>query len=365
MKTNSILVKLVGLLVLAGSLATALADHPWLEAESTYLGDGWFRYRFGSRVWPIMEDLTLCGAGINFSNKVAYGTLPSGWTNSNHSGASWTQWDYGSQAPAQVLPYDATFEVRSSLTNYHLGLGFVTMSLILYEFKQFPNDGGVYSMNVVGYWMFPTLVPCLPEQADASPASSYTNLTYQDTAITELIRDTQGVKGLKFVNGSDSTYGDSGRATYLLEASSNMQDWRNAAYIYALPGIVTWTTNIDLGQWGNFFRLEFVSNGYIAATDLPPLDPPAGPLLARPATATASMSKIRAVAPAPQLSFADNGQVNVGIDTVPGLNYEVFVSSLGKVVWSTRCTASQTRTVLPIPVATLPPKGIIQTKVLP
>ena len=348
MKTHFVLAGIVGILAVSGLLSPALADHTWLEAESTCSGDGWFHYRVGSREWAIISSFTFTGVEILSTNWVEIGSMPSGWSATNDDDICWS---YTSSAPAQPVPYDATFAARSSLTNHQQGTGIMLMSLMLYETPAV--NGGVYSANIVGYWMFPALVPCLPEEADGSPSSLYTNMTYQDITITDLVRDSGKVKGLTFVNQYDV-------ATYLLEATSDLTNWLKVAYIDASPGTFTWTTNTDLGQWGNFYRLEYIGYGFIDPARLPPLNQPASPSQAKSALGPPPKA-----APLPQVSFVNHGKLDVGLDTVPGQSYEVEVRSAGKTVWSTRCSAAQTHTVVSITAADLPPSGMIVTRVIP
>jgi hypothetical protein len=211
--------------------------------------------------------------------------------------------------------------------------------------------GKVCSANVVGYCNFAALVPCLPDQQDVSPNPLYTNTTYSDIVISDLVKDSTGVHGVTFPN-----YGFAGK--YLLEASPDLKSWRKVAYIYSQPYFTTWTTNVDLGQWGSFFRLDYVGYGAIASTNLPPLD---GPSL----LGAGCLSRSASVKAVPQVGFSQKGRLKIQLQTAPGRNYLVRLYEAGKVVWATQCAASQTQTTLDLPATGLPSMGIVRADELP
>jgi hypothetical protein len=347
MKTKSALARRIGLLVFLSVVSMASADNAWLEAQSTYLGNGSFQYRIGTRPCPFINTLTVTFAGIESTNWVQVGTVPAGWSFTNQSwAATWTADD---QAESwETEPYDAVFEMNSSMTNYKQGTGMVLMSLTLFGMQGLTS---VVSENIVGYWMFPALIPCLPGQADGSPASLYADLGYSDIAITQLIRDGQGTTGIEF------NY-DFGDATFLLEATSDMKNWQNVTYLYGQSGTNTWTTNTDLGQWGNFFRLEYVGSGQIPASSLPALNPTVTP------DAAVKTDAVQGKSIQPIVTTV-NGSLTVQLNTTPGLNYEVDVSNAGKLVWSARSVATQNQLIIPLPVGDLPASGVIQAQELP
>ncbi len=343
---------MIGALSLLAAVFPALGDRPWLECESTYLGDGWFRYRAGSRLCPFISALTLEGvytgtSGLDPLSWTEEMTPPYGWHDSTNNPLG--AWEADDQLSGwQNVPYDAVFEVRSSLTNYQQGAVTITMSLMLFE-QGVP--GGVYSANVVGYWNAPALVPCLPDQQDYSPNPLYTNLSYTDIVISDLIRDSNGVHGVTFTN-----YEFEG--TYVLEASPDLKVWRRVAYIYSQPSVTTWTTNVDLGQWGNYFRLDYVGYGEITGTNLPPLD-------TKLLSGAKSFSQPAVVKRVPQVAFSQPGRLKVCLRTTPGRNYLVRVYDAGKVVWTAQCAAAQSRTILDLPAADLPRMGIVRADELP
>lgn len=73
---------------------------------------------------------------------------------------------------------------------------------------------------------------------------------------------------------NDQTYGlsfDWGReSTFVLQGSADLTNWTNISYIWSTPPETSWTTNQPLNDFGNFFRVAFVSGEY--TTDLPPLN---------------------------------------------------------------------------------------------
>lgn len=346
METPLLLRRILGTLFLVQSLLPALADRPFLVAESTSLGDGWFRYRAGSRWNPMINTMTLGSCVIYVATNVwdQLGTNAPGWSFTNQDWTMWTADDL--MTPWQIQPYDAVFEIHTPLTSFQQATGIVTMSLTLFELQDLiPYVSG----NCVGYWMFPVLIPCPPEQADGSPSSIYSEITYSDVTISRLFMEGQTVAGIQF---SNDTY-----ATYLLEATPDLTNWLKVAYLYGDPGITSWTTNSGLNQWGSFFRLQYVGYGHIRMTNLPPLNAP-GSLASR------TMPNTNEKAFLPTLSVA-KGKLLVRLNTAPGQKFEVSVSRNGAVAWSTRGQASAAHTLISLPAEQLPSFGVIRARAIP
>src|SRR5882672_4951089 len=64
-----------------------LARHQ-VEVESTYLGDGRFRYQFRSVDDPFFAYFDLASLSVPTTNRVEYGPTPSGWIVTTNSGDS-------------------------------------------------------------------------------------------------------------------------------------------------------------------------------------------------------------------------------------------------------------------------------------
>jgi len=331
---------LLGVVVFFPLNMAKAVERPWMEAESRYTGDGWFHYRVRSFGAPFMESVNVTTFGplaTNYWTEV--GTVQAGWNFTNRFDRKF--WEVEVDYPHwQTRPYEANFVARSDWTNYTLGTATLTMSITLYELI---NYTPYVSVNVVGYWHAPALVPCQESPTNAMPAFFYTNITYNaDIEIRQLVRDGQETKGIEFTHAS--------AATFLLEATPDLQNWQNVSYIHGLPGANQWTTSTDLGRWGNFYRLEYVGYGHLPFTNLPPLDLP-----------TSLVSRASTISPEaiPLTAFTENQNLKVRIQTVPGKNYEVRVYEAGVVAWSSRLVAQQKETVVPLPTGQLPAFGII------
>jgi hypothetical protein len=174
-------------------------------------------------------------------------------------------WEFTNGYPAR--PYAETFLVQSSDTSYRLASGTnfdgATVTFSLFLTGLFPGYAdGVFSENIVGYANVPCLIPCSPEEADGSS----TNFTYNlklvpDVQLNQLIQTNGNVYGVDF--NWDS------QATFLLQGSPDLNSWTNVAYLWSDPPETDWTTNTPLNPYGQFFRIELVSDGY--QTNLPPL----------------------------------------------------------------------------------------------
>lgn len=218
--------------------------------------------------------------------------------------------------------------MRSAETSWRLGTNFldgaiVLVSLYLADFNPLPSSG-VYSQNIVGYAGFPCLVPCSPEAADGSPTNfSYALKLLPDISIQQLIQSDGVVSGVDFLWEYDSTL--------LLQASTDLTTWTNVAYLWSYPPETLWTTNTPLNDFGNFFRLELVSNGH--QTDLPPLNSNA--VLVKPATAKASMTSSATI---PRISGCQmtQGKIAVNVATQPNQHYTVSALDSHKVVLATQ-----------------------------
>ena len=250
---------LLGLLWLG--LANAGAT-TFLTLQSTYLGDGWFQYQMNVLNDPFFTAVQISGFGVNFTNQIDQGNLPSDWNAYSNGVANWSGPD---NYPSR--PYELTYLVRSSETSYRLALNtnydgaIVLFSLFLSEDCPGVADG-IVSANLVGYAQLPCLVPCSPEEADGSPTNYVYDLKFlPDIAINRLIQTNGDIYGVDFTWESDSTF--------VLQGTADLSNWTNITYLWSYPPETVWTTNVPLNTRGLFFRVALVADGY--QTNLPPL----------------------------------------------------------------------------------------------
>lgn len=259
----------LGLGLLAG--ITEARARVFTELESTYLGDGWFQYRFKTMEDPFFRSVDMGSLYLPFLHPVEAGPTPphctnvmSGWTNNS------LEFAYDQTFP-QVRPYEKVFLVRSAERHFKREFSALfTVSLEIYENLLY---GNVVSANIVGYATMTNLVPCIAEEADGSPTNFVSRLELiPDVKITGLIMSNEAVHGL--------SYAWDNHATMRLEASPDLEHWTNVAYIYGTPPTTTWTTNQSLNRFGNYFRVGLIANYH--TTNLPPLNRSSRTLAAPP-----------------------------------------------------------------------------------
>jgi hypothetical protein len=223
----------------------------FLELESSYLGDGWFRYRMKTH-----EDPFFSRADINhfvpiFTNFVEYGPPPAEWTNAPIS--NWAPyWGYELGRPVpQIRPYEREFFIRSAAQSFRRG----TNSMVLMDLNLNSMEDMLWreymSVNIVGYATIPCLTPCVPEDADGSPTNMIHFLKLiPDIEITQLLVTNGTVFGIE--------YFWNGRSTVLLQASFDAHAWTNIAYIEGSGGLTTWVSPVPLNDAGSMFRVQLV-----------------------------------------------------------------------------------------------------------
>lgn len=312
----------------------------FLTFQSTYLGNGWFQYQMNVMDDPFFSEADITGLEINFTNQIGQIGDSTNW---GYTGAYQMEslWGFTNGIPAR--PYSVTSLIQSSETSWRMATNFdgavVLLSLYFADFA--PYEGGDVSRNVVGYCNMPCLVPCDPADADGSP----TNFTYvlkllPDVNINDLIITNGQVYGVDF----DWDY----ESTFVLQGTSNFVDWTNITYVWSYPPETTWTTNVSLGNYGQFFRLELVADGYDT-------NPP--PLSAAVATHPAMAAKNLAISTGPSVTacrFA-HGQVIVSLATPAGQTVQVqAVDSHGVVQQTQQITTQGTSATVNFDAAGLP-----------
>jgi hypothetical protein len=250
--------------VLCLGLGSARAS-TFLELQSTYLGNGWFQYRFSVMNDRFFTEADITKLYLNFTNQIDQMGDSTNWSYAT-GGREIPRWLFTNGVPAR--PYTTTFLARSSETAYRLGttnsMDAAEFGLSVYESQYYPGQGGggpVFS-PAVGFVAVPCLIPCRPEDADGSP----TNFVYDlkllpDIQINQLIEENGVIYGVEFTYAYESTF--------LLQGSPDLNNWTNIAYIWSYPQVTDWFADETLNSYGQYFRLALVAG--IHTTNLPPL----------------------------------------------------------------------------------------------
>jgi hypothetical protein len=316
----------------------------FLEFQSTCLGSGSFQYSMKVMKDPYITEAGFYGLYLPFTNLVDQSTSSTNWSCDGTNGAPpWVSWS--SDGDPVIPPCTNTFLAQSSESSYRLanvtncdgtptGDGAV-VTLGLTVNALFPGN------SFVGYAWMPCLVPCSPDQADNSPTNFVFDLVLvSDIQINGLIQ-TNGV-----VCGVDFTYNY--QSTLLLQATTDLINWTNVAYIWTTPPETIWTTNVSLGNYGQFFRLELVAGEY--TTNLPPLSSAVtlAPGTAAKADATTTTAKVTNV------HFVQ-GKVMVTVAAQPGQTLQVQAAdSQGTLRQTQQTTVQGTSATVGFDAASLP-----------
>jgi hypothetical protein len=217
------------------------------ELESHYNGDGWFTYTLRTLDDPLISEIRLYQLDPLFTNFVA-SVPPAHWTNFVYQG-SWEGIMYDQSSPQPRLN-EITFSARSSFTTFKrqpLGLTAVVFIQLA------PLMGGE---GYGGYVKLDCLVPCPPEEADGSPPDLVSRLELiPDVQVAGLIVTNSAVYGLTFSWNEPSTVE--------LQGSHDMTHWTPVTRLFGDPPQTTWTTNVPLNSFGEFFRLMLVANRHV------------------------------------------------------------------------------------------------------
>jgi hypothetical protein len=340
-------VKQLGFIVgIIFSIVYSSSARNFAELESTYLGDGWFQYRFKTLVDPFFTSVDVGGLHLmSFTNRVEYGAAPANCTNGINAAINTADFYYDQTLP-QERPYEKTFLVRSSERHFKRAReALFTMSLTIYEMY----SGPYFSVNIVGYATMTNLVPCSAEEADGSPTNLISIIELiKDPKIDELIMIGNSARGVRYSCGSDSTV--------RLEASRDLINWTNVAYIYGSQGSTTWTTNKSLNGYGNIFRLALLAN--IHVTNLPPVGERTISL-ARNTTSVNTSVKVLTCLPR-------KDGLETTISTQPGLKYKVDLVGINGASLGTRfVTAVQTQEKVRFVLDNLPSPVFVQAQLAP
>jgi len=355
---------LLMLAVLSLGVLTARAT-TFLQFQSTYLGDGWFQYQMSVLDDPYFSEADITGLTVYFPGEIGSSTTSTNWseTDSEDAGSTWSftnsTWSFTNGYP--VRPYQETFLVQSSDTTYKLGTNIpnsavVILSLFPVDFNPMGNDG--LSQNIVGYATLPCLVPCSPDEADNSPTNFVFILKLlPDVGINQLIQTNGNIYGIDFTWGYDSTF--------VLQASADLNNWTNVAYIWSYPPETIWTTNTPLNNFGNFFRISLVGSSY--DTNPPALNSSAVEISKALAKNNGAVPKgVPGGAPKVTGCSFSNGKVLVNVATAPGEQIQIQATDAHLAVQQTQqVIANGTVTTATFDAANLPSPVFFQAKLVP
>jgi hypothetical protein len=311
------LLLLPGLLWLGSGIAGATT---FLTLESTYLGDGWFQYQMNVLDDPFFSSAWISQIALGFTNQIDSST-----TSTDMYNDSWTN-GYSSWSLTNnffpTRPYSETFLLRSSETSYRLGLatnyagGAVILNIT--ESGYAPEPGA----SLLGLAQIACLQPCSPEDADGSPTNYIFALKLlPDIVINRLIQTNGQIYGVDFTWDSQSTF--------VLQGTADYYNWTNIAHLWSYPPETVWTTNVPLNDYGPFYRVALITNGY--ATNLPPLASSLARISKSPVT-----TRLTTTAPRVAGCHCAQGRVVVNITAQSGQMVQVQAMDSHRIVWQTQ-----------------------------
>jgi hypothetical protein len=160
--------------------------YEFAELESTYLGDGWFKYRLKSMNDLFFREADLIGLGVSCTNRIDFGPNPLHWATNSYVQPNDADWDVDDPFSPQTRPYEVTFFVRSSETHFKTQFSAV-LAVSLYPADWFPGPG--VGVNILGIMTLTNLVPCAAEEADNSPTNFLATVSIiSDATIDGLVR---------------------------------------------------------------------------------------------------------------------------------------------------------------------------------
>ncbi len=233
-----------------------------MELESTYEGDGWFRYKLRLPVDPFwaeayISDLFIDFPGLQETAKTSQWSVgPSGdRVNCHHSGN-----DY------QARPAEYVFRFRSSYRHFkRVPRGFSTFLSLTPQYWYFTRGDGthvIYHPHMVGFTDHECMVPCPPSESDGSaPQHTMRFSLVPDVKILQLNRESSGITGLKYYLPYD--------ASFVIEGSQNLTNWNAVAYGSSTTGTNDFNS-ASLITGGPFFRIQVLGiNGHSLAAVQP------------------------------------------------------------------------------------------------
>jgi hypothetical protein len=230
------------------------------QLQSTYLGDGLFEYQLNAFNDPFFVQSALVTAQTGFTNEDYPGPASVNWNQESYDNL-YSTWGFSGSAPS--APYGVSWQIQGGQTSYKLVtnnfIGGTILQLSVMFSGIYPgisSGGGVFSQNILGCVSLPSLVPCSPDEAGSSPTNFvYTLRLAPDITINHLIQTNGQISGIDF-NWSSA-------ATFMLQGTSDFQNWTNVAVVWSYPPETAWTTNVSLNQFGSCFRLMLMSDGHV------------------------------------------------------------------------------------------------------
>jgi len=235
-----------------------LRANTFYELESTYEGDGWFRYRLRLPVDPFWAEAYITSITFWFSQAAEQVVTPASWSGSTGG--------YLSPNDPQIRPTEYVFRFRSSYRHFKLASRGFSAHLYLrpqvWHFYKTPEGPTVYAQDFFGIIDHECLIPCHPWEADGSAPRHTMRLSLvPDVKILQLIRDSTGVSGLKYYLPYD--------ASFLVEGSQNLTNWHALANGSAEAGTNQFNS-VNLTAGGPFYRIQVVGvNGHTLSSASP------------------------------------------------------------------------------------------------
>jgi len=243
------LLMLVACLLLAIQSAHA---YVFAELESTYLGDGWFKYRLKSMNDLFFREADLLGLWVSCTNRIDFGPNPPHWPTNSYPQPNGAEWDIDDPFSPQTRPYEVTFFVRSSETHFKTQFAAAGLVVSLYPADWFPLPG--VGVNVLGVFTLTNLVACAAEEADNSPTNFLARVSIiSDATIDGLVRSEDG-----HLTGVNFSWDRTGILT--LQATRDFHTWTNISDMDGFPGQNSWYVPWQLPyleHYGDYFRLQF------------------------------------------------------------------------------------------------------------
>jgi hypothetical protein len=298
-----------------------------VELESTYLGEGWFRYRLRSIDDPFFLYFNMTFLTAAFPKFSEFTSVSNGWSSlhyTNHTGPR-VGWEYSYDWPGQSRPYERVFFARTEHRSFKRGpYAQIGMSLSFLG----GYHGYLATHNIVGFMPLHALVPCPPDEADGSPTNlleRFTVIDLPEIRIDDLVRSGSNIIGFSFTYPEESTV--------LLQGSRDFQTWTNVGYVYGNAGTTTFQSGTVLNPYGNFFRVLLAAEGHASL-----LTNAAGTRLSKSVAPKRSSetTEARVVTCIP-----GNVGVTVTVRTKPGHRYAVLLLSADSKSYASRVIAGQ------------------------
>ncbi|HEY1174301.1 MAG TPA: hypothetical protein VGH19_23240 [Verrucomicrobiae bacterium] len=296
------------LLTLLSSMKGFCASNS-LELESRYEGDGWFRYTITLPTHHFATSFEINYFVVHFGS-VQEMEAPEGWVTIPSSGeAIWNP------VTSLTRPSVHVFRCRSPYRHFRMD------PLGIYLGITTPHPE--YGIPVQATGIIYCLVPCPPEYADGSEPVFTAKSQNPDLKITNLLHDTVKVTGIS-LNLQTS-------ATYVLEASSDLAEWREATTFQAPSGTASFTS---LNESGPFFRVRV------------------GETVLSSAALSATSSRAARIEPSIKTSLVmEDGKLAAVFPSQKDTSYTVeFLSYSGQLFKKLAVTGTAPQTTVPIPV---------------